>query len=75
MALAMASRILSDHFKLFVRFEEPFEEEREEIVDTEYLEVKAKPGWRENPRVLRDLEPMEAVWTPAQAADEGPDES
>jgi len=41
-ALAMASRILSDHFKLFVRFEEPFEEEREEIVDTEYLEVKAK---------------------------------
>lgn len=41
-SLAMAARILSDHFKLFVRFEEPFEEEREEIVDTEYLEVKAK---------------------------------
>jgi DNA-directed RNA polymerase subunit alpha len=41
-ALAMAARILSDHFKLFVRFEEPFEEEREEVVDTEYLEVKTK---------------------------------
>ena len=38
----MAARILRDHFNLFVRFEEPFEEEREEVVDTEYLEVKAK---------------------------------
>jgi DNA-directed RNA polymerase subunit alpha len=41
-ALAMASRILRDHFSLFVRFQESFEEEREEVVDTEYLEVKSK---------------------------------
>jgi DNA-directed RNA polymerase subunit alpha len=41
-AVAMASKILRDHFSLFVRFEEIFEEEREEVVDTEYLEVKAK---------------------------------
>lgn len=34
------------------------------------LEVKAKPGWREDHRVLRDLEPMEAVWTPPPADDE-----
>ncbi len=38
------------------------------------LEVKAKPGWREDPRVLRDLEPMEAVWTPPAGADDGGDE-
>jgi DNA-directed RNA polymerase subunit alpha len=41
-ALAMAGKILRDHFNLFVHFEEAFEEEREEIVDTEYLEIKAK---------------------------------
>jgi GTP-binding protein Era len=33
------------------------------------LEVKAKPGWREDPRVLRDLEPMEAAWAPPDGAD------
>lgn len=41
-ALGMAAKILRDHFSLFVRFEEAFEEEREEVVDTEYLEIKAK---------------------------------
>jgi DNA-directed RNA polymerase subunit alpha len=41
-ALAMAGKILRDHFALLVRFEETFEEEREEVVDTEYLEIKAK---------------------------------
>jgi len=41
-ALAMAARILRDHFNLFVHFEESFEEEREEVVDTEYLEIKSK---------------------------------
>ncbi len=41
-ALAMAAKILRDHFSLFVRFEEAFEEEREEVVDTEYLEIKSK---------------------------------
>jgi DNA-directed RNA polymerase subunit alpha len=41
-ALAMAGKILRDHFSLFVRFEEAFEEEREEVVDTEYLEIKSK---------------------------------
>jgi DNA-directed RNA polymerase subunit alpha len=39
-ALAMAAKILRDHFSLFIRFEEIFEEEREEVVDEEYLRVK-----------------------------------
>ena len=29
------------------------------------LRVKARPGWREDPRVLKDLEPIEAVLDPA----------
>jgi len=39
-AVAMASKILRDHFSLFMHFEEVFEEEREEVVDEEYLRVK-----------------------------------
>lgn len=39
-ALAMAAKILRDHFSLFIRFEEPFEEEKEEVVDEEYLRIK-----------------------------------
>ncbi len=29
------------------------------------LRVKARPGWREDPRVLKDLEPIEALLEPA----------
>lgn len=39
-ALAMAAKVLRDHFNLFIRFEESFEEEREEVVDEEYLRIK-----------------------------------
>lgn len=39
-ALAMAAKILRDHFTLFIRFEETFEEEKEEVVDEEYLRIK-----------------------------------
>jgi DNA-directed RNA polymerase subunit alpha len=39
-AVAMASKVLRDHFNLFIRFEETFEEEREEVVDEEYLRIK-----------------------------------
>ncbi len=39
-ALAMAAKVLRDHFNLFIRFEETFEEEREEVVDEEYLRIK-----------------------------------
>jgi DNA-directed RNA polymerase subunit alpha len=39
-ALAMASKVLRDHFSLFIRFEEVFEEEKEEVVDEEYLRIK-----------------------------------
>ena len=39
-ALAMSAKILRDHFSLFIRFEEPFEEEKEEVVDEEYLRIK-----------------------------------
>jgi DNA-directed RNA polymerase subunit alpha len=39
-ALAMSAKILRDHFNLFIRFEEAFEEEKEEVVDEEYLRVK-----------------------------------
>lgn len=39
-ALAMSAKILRDHFSLFIKFEESFEEEREEIVDEEYLRIK-----------------------------------
>jgi DNA-directed RNA polymerase subunit alpha len=40
-ALAMAAKILRDHFTLFISFEETFEEEKEEVVDEEYLRIKA----------------------------------
>ncbi|MEZ4650183.1 MAG: DNA-directed RNA polymerase subunit alpha [Candidatus Eisenbacteria bacterium] len=39
-ALAMSAKILRDHFTLFIRFEETFEEEKEEVVDEEYLRIK-----------------------------------
>jgi DNA-directed RNA polymerase subunit alpha len=39
-ALAMSAKILRDHFNLFIRFEEVFEEEKEEVVDEEYLRIK-----------------------------------
>jgi DNA-directed RNA polymerase subunit alpha len=39
-AVAMAAKILRDHFSLFMHFEEVFEEEREEVVDEEYLRIK-----------------------------------
>ncbi len=39
-SLAMAAKVLRDHFSLFVHFEEIFEEEKEEVVDEEYLRVK-----------------------------------
>ncbi len=38
--LAMAAKLLRDHFSLFVTFEEQFEEEKEEVVDEEYLRIK-----------------------------------
>jgi len=40
-ALAMAGKILRDHFSLFVKFEEEFEEEAEEKVDEEFTRIKA----------------------------------
>ena len=39
-ALAMGAKILRDHFQLFIRFEESYEEEKEEVVDEEYLRIK-----------------------------------
>lgn len=39
-ALAMAAKLLRDHFALFIRFEDIFEEEKEEVVDEEYLRIK-----------------------------------
>jgi DNA-directed RNA polymerase subunit alpha len=39
-AFAMTSKILRDHFNLFVRFEEAFEEEEEEKVDEEFTRIK-----------------------------------
>jgi DNA-directed RNA polymerase subunit alpha len=39
-ALAMAAKVLRDHFSLFIHFEEVFEEEKEEVVDEEYLRIK-----------------------------------
>jgi len=38
--LAMAGKILRDHFSLFVRFEEEFIEEAEEKVDEEFTRIK-----------------------------------
>ncbi len=40
-ALGMAGKILRDHFSLFVKFEEPIEEEEEEKVDEEFTRIKA----------------------------------
>lgn len=39
-ALSMGAKILRDHFNLFIRFEEAFEEEVEEVVDEEYNRIK-----------------------------------
>jgi DNA-directed RNA polymerase subunit alpha len=39
-AVAVASKILRDHFTLFIRFEEPIEEEVEEEVDHEMMRVR-----------------------------------
>lgn len=39
-ALSMAAKLLRDHFSLFIRFEETFEEEVEEVVDEEYNRIK-----------------------------------
>lgn len=39
-ALAMTAKILRDHFHLFVKFEETFEEEEEEKVDEEFTRIK-----------------------------------
>jgi GTP-binding protein Era len=30
------------------------------------LRVKARPGWREDPRVLKELEPIEAMLEPGE---------
>jgi DNA-directed RNA polymerase subunit alpha len=38
--LSMGAKILRDHFNLFIRFEETFEEEVEEVVDEEYNRIK-----------------------------------
>ncbi len=39
-ALSMGAKIMRDHYSLFIRFEETFEEEKEEVVDEEYLRIK-----------------------------------
>lgn len=39
-AIAVAARILRDHFNLFIHFEEPIEEEVEEEVDHEIMRVR-----------------------------------
>jgi DNA-directed RNA polymerase subunit alpha len=39
--LAMSAKILRDHFSIFVKFEEVFEEEEEEKVDEEFTRIKA----------------------------------
>jgi len=39
-AVAVAAKILRDHFNLFIHFEEPFEEEVEEEVDEESMRVR-----------------------------------
>ena len=39
-ALSMGAKVLRDHFNLFIRFEEAFEEEVEEVVDEEYNRIK-----------------------------------
>ncbi|MCK4306157.1 MAG: DNA-directed RNA polymerase subunit alpha, partial [Candidatus Eisenbacteria sp.] len=39
-ALAMSAKIMRDHFSVFVKFEEVFEEEEEEAVDEEFTRIK-----------------------------------
>jgi len=39
-SLSMAAKTLRDHFSLFIRFEETFEEEVEEVIDEEYNRIK-----------------------------------
>jgi DNA-directed RNA polymerase subunit alpha len=39
-AVAVAAKILRDHFNLFIHFEEPIEEEVEEEVDEEIVRIK-----------------------------------
>src|SRR5438132_3514113 len=39
-AVAVAAKILRDHFQLFIHFEEPIEEEVEEEVDEEYARIR-----------------------------------
>jgi DNA-directed RNA polymerase subunit alpha len=39
-AVAVAAKILRDHFSLFIHFEEPFEEEKEEEVDEEIMRIR-----------------------------------
>jgi len=39
-AVAVASKLLRDHFNLFIKFEEPFEEEVEEEEDPEILRIR-----------------------------------
>jgi DNA-directed RNA polymerase subunit alpha len=43
-ALAMSAKLLRDHFDIFVKFEEIFEEEEEERVDEEFTRIKALLG-------------------------------
>ena len=38
-ALSMAAKVLRDHFSLFIRFEETFEEEVEEVVDEDIARI------------------------------------
>ena len=39
-AVAVAAKVLRDHFNLFIHFEEPIEEEKEEEVDEETVRVR-----------------------------------
>jgi DNA-directed RNA polymerase subunit alpha len=41
-ALAVSSKILRDHFNMFIHFEEPIEEEHEEVVDEEIIRMREK---------------------------------
>ena len=43
-AVAVAAKILRDHFDLFIHFEEPIEEEAEEEVDEEILRIRKLLG-------------------------------
>jgi DNA-directed RNA polymerase subunit alpha len=39
-AIALAAKVLRDHFNLFIHFEEPIEEEVEEEVDEDYMRTR-----------------------------------